>query len=349
MEKAVFSSPRVGQPDAGSPLLLLYARTDAEENVLRGWIEETGRVDTAAVHAGRDELAEWLAGHGDGDPNVVPVRVAWLPTERGGARRARLRDVLALRDPRQPTAAAQARITRKEPERYRAIAGEDELRRLNRSHALVFLPSHRSYLDTLVLRPVLHRHGFPPNHVLGGSNLDFWPLGPVARRNGYVFIRRSMKDAPVYKAVLREYLGYLLRKRFNLEWYIEGGRTRTGKLRPPRYGILRYLVDAFRESGIDDVYLVPVAVVYDQLHEVAAMAAEEHGASKQAEGLGWIVNYVRAQRRPFGAVHLAFGEPLSLAAALREEDSSIPKIAFEVLNRVNGVTPITPAALASLA
>ncbi|TMM14144.1 MAG: glycerol-3-phosphate 1-O-acyltransferase [Actinobacteria bacterium] len=469
MEKAVFSSPRVGQPDAGSPLLLLYARTDAEENVLRGWIEETGRVDTAAVHAGRDELAEWLAGHGDGDPDVVPVRVAWLPTERGGARRARLRDVLALRDPRQPTAAAQARITRKEPERYRVIAGEaarvsdlrqrhqgrngesfetfverqgvlaleraereiiggrykvprlvredivasarfaalvqrlaeeherkpeemgreaaaaldemvasqsqlaidawdhfgqwvaraytidvdasrvDELRRLNRSHALVFLPSHRSYLDTLVLRPVLHRHGFPPNHVLGGSNLDFWPLGPVARRNGYVFIRRSMKDAPVYKAVLREYLGYLLRKRFNLEWYIEGGRTRTGKLRPPRYGILRYLVDAFRESGIDDVYLVPVAVVYDQLHEVAAMAAEEHGASKQAEGLGWIVNYVRAQRRPFGAVHLAFGEPLSLAAALREEDSSIPKIAFEVLNRVNGVTPITPAALASLA
>src|SRR2546423_817041 len=65
-----------------------------------------------------------------------------------------------------------------------------EVRRLNRSHALVFLPSHRSYLDTLVLRPVLHRHGFPPNHVLGGSNLDFWPLGPVARRNGYVFIRR---------------------------------------------------------------------------------------------------------------------------------------------------------------
>src|SRR5947209_11805507 len=124
MEKAVFSSPRVGQPDAGSPLLLLYARTDAEENVLRGWIEETGRVDTAAVHAGRDELAGWLAGNGPADPDVVPVRVAWLPTERGGVRRARLRDVLALRDPRRPTPAVQERIARKEPERYRVIVGD---------------------------------------------------------------------------------------------------------------------------------------------------------------------------------------------------------------------------------
>ena len=133
--------------------------------------------------------------------------------------------------------------------------------------------------------------------MLGGNNLDFWPIGPVARRNGYVFIRRSMKDAPVYKAVLREYLGYLLRKRFNVECYIEGGRTRTGKLRRPRYGILAFLVDAFGESGIDDVLLVPVSVVYDQLHEVGAMAAEEHGARKQAEGLRWILDYTRAQGR----------------------------------------------------
>src|SRR5262249_50194340 len=159
----------------------------------------------------------------------------------------------------------------------------------------------------------------------------------------------SMKDADVYKAVLREYLGYLLRKRFNLEWYIEGGRTRTGKLRPPRYGILNYLVEAFRDSGIDDVYLVPVSMVYDQLHEVAAMAAEEHGAAKQPEGLTWILNYTVAQRRAFGAVHINFGEPLSLAQALAEEDSSIPKIAFEVMHRVNSATPVTASAIVALA
>jgi glycerol-3-phosphate O-acyltransferase len=224
----------------------------------------------------------------------------------------------------------------------------DELRRLNESRTLVFLPSHRSYIDTLVLRPVLQQMGFPPNHVVGGANLDFWPIGPVARRNGYVFIRRSMKGADVYKAVLREYIGYLLAKRFNLEWYLEGGRSRTGKLRPPRYGILNYLVEAFRDSDIEDVLLVPVSVVYDQLHEVGAMAAEEHGAKKQAEGIKWIVEYTRAQARPFGAVHVAFAEPLSLRDALAE-DESVPKIAFEVLNRVNQVTPITPSSIVALA
>jgi glycerol-3-phosphate O-acyltransferase len=224
----------------------------------------------------------------------------------------------------------------------------EELRRLNRSHALAFLPSHRSYMDPLVLRPVLQRAGFPPNHVLGGNNLDFWPVGPVARRNGYVFIRRSFRDAPVYKAVLREYLGYLVRKRFNLEWYIEGGRTRTGKLRPPRYGILSYLVDAFRESGVDDVLLVPVSIVYDQLHEVGAMAAEERGATKQAEGLGWIVGYAQAQGRGLGAVHVSFAEPISLAESL-QADGTVPKAAFEVLHRINVVTPITPSAIVALA
>jgi glycerol-3-phosphate O-acyltransferase len=463
------ASSRAGHPvSVSSSLLLLFADTPVEESLLRAWIEDRAAHGAVEVRAGRGELAERLADEGQGDPEIVPVRVAWLPRTRGGDRRARLREVLALRDPRRPRPNSQDRIARREPERFRVLVGEparvselrarfaerrgerfdtfverqgvlaleraergivggrykvprlvqediaassrfradvarvaqqlgregddvaeeavaaleemvasqsrlaidawdhfgrwvsraytldvddgraEELRALNRSHALVFLPSHRSYLDPLVLRPVLQKHGFPPNHVLGGNNLDFWPIGPVARRNGYVFIRRSMKDAPVYKAVLREYLGYLVRKRFNLEWYIEGGRTRTGKLRPPRYGILNYLVDAFRESGVDDVLLVPVSIVYDQLYEVAAMAAEEHGATKKAEGLGWILNYTRAQGRTFGAVHVRFGEPLSLAEGLKE-DGTVPKIAFEVLHRVNSVTPITPSAIAALA
>ena len=124
--------------------------------------------------------------------------------------------------------------------------GLERVRELDRDHALVFLPSHRSYLDPMVLRHALARHGFAPNHTLGGVNVAFWPIGPIARRSGMVFIKRSFRDAPVHKAVLREYIAYLLRKRFNLEWYIEGGRSRTGKLRPPRYGLLTYVIDAFR-------------------------------------------------------------------------------------------------------
>jgi glycerol-3-phosphate O-acyltransferase len=133
------------------------------------------------------------------------------------------------------------------------------LRRLGGEHALVYLPSHRSYLDPFILRSVFHRHGLAPNYVLGGINTGFWPVGPVARRNGIVFIRRSYQDKPVYSATLREYIGYLVRKRFNLEWYIEGGRSRTGKLRPPRYGILAYVIGAVRNGAADDVLLVPAA------------------------------------------------------------------------------------------
>ena len=118
-------------------------------------------------------------------------------------------------------------------------AGLERLRELNRRHPLVFLPSHRSYADPLVLADVLAEHDFPRNHVLGGDNLRFWPIGPLAKRAGIVFIRRSFGDDEVYKLAVREYFAFLLAKRFNLEWYMEGGRSRTGKLRPPRYGLLR--------------------------------------------------------------------------------------------------------------
>ena len=153
--------------------------------------------------------------------------------------------------------------------------------------------------------------------MLGGINVAFWPIGPVARRSGYVFIRRSFKDDEVYKLALREYMAYLMRKRFNLEWYIEGGRSRTGKLRPPRYGLLAYLVEAFRSGGVEDVQLVPVSIVYDQLYEVGAMAAEERGAQKTAESLSWFVGYARAQGRRLGKVRVSIGEPLSLRDGAR--------------------------------
>jgi glycerol-3-phosphate O-acyltransferase len=142
-----------------------------------------------------------------------------------------------------------------------------------------------------------------------------------------------------------------VRKRFNLEWYIEGGRTRTGKLRPPRYGLLNYLVDAFRDGGIEDVMLVPTSIVYDQLYEVEAMAAEEHGAAKTPESLSWLVGYARAQGRGFGKVRIGFGEPLSLREALgeQERDHAVERVAFEVCHRINRATPITDTALVALA
>ncbi|MGC0365474.1 glycerol-3-phosphate O-acyltransferase [Rhodococcus sp. 27YEA15] len=228
----------------------------------------------------------------------------------------------------------------------------EELRELNKEHSLVFLPSHRSYLDPLVLRPALIANGLPLNHVMGGLNVSFWPMGSILKRSGTVFIRRSIGDDEVYKWSMHEYMRYLLTKRFNLEWYIEGGRGRTGKLRPPRYGLLTYLSKAFQVSGASDVYLVPVALSYDQLYEVGAMAAEALGAEKTPEGLRWMVGYVRAQGKRSGVAHVTIGRPLSLADALSQETDqrlAVQKAAIEVCHRINEVTPVTVSSLAMLA
>ncbi len=230
------------------------------------------------------------------------------------------------------------------------------LARLNETRALVFLPSHRSYADPLVLGELLHQHGFPPNFTLPGANMGFWPLGPLLRRSGGITIRRSFRDDDLYKFALREYFGYLVARRTNLEWYIEGGRSRTGKLRPPRYGLLRYLLDAVQAERADDAILVPVSITYDQLPEVRSMAAEEQGASKKAEGLGWLARYMRQQQRYSGAAHVRFGEPLPLSeglamSAVGDTDPrlAVERIAFEVCDRINRATPVMANGLATLA
>lgn len=235
-------------------------------------------------------------------------------------------------------------------------AGLERLRALNKKHALVFLPAHRSYVDSLVLGDVLARNDFPRNHIMGGANLRIWPLADLARRAGLVFIRRSFGDDRIYKAVVEEYFGYLLSKRFNLEWYFEGGRSRTGKLRGPRLGLLAYVAQAVSSGRVQDVYLVPASVTYDRLYEVAAMAAEQEGAKKQPEGLKWLAKYARSQRTTIGGNAIVrFGEPISLATRLAPADASdadqrlaLQKVAFEVAVGINSSTPITANALVTL-
>jgi glycerol-3-phosphate O-acyltransferase len=230
--------------------------------------------------------------------------------------------------------------------------GLERLRELNRQQALIFLPSHRSYADPLVLAQVLDDHDFPRNHLLAGGNLSFWPIGPLGKRAGLVFIRRSFGDDEIYKLAVREYFGHLVAKRFNIEWYMEGGRTRTGKLRPPRYGLLRYVVDALRDDRADDVVLVPVSIVYEQLEEVGKIAAEHVGAKKQAEGLRWLAGYARAQSRNVGAARVRFGEPFSLREALDaagEGPAQLEKVAFAISDGINRVTPVTASSLVTFA
>jgi glycerol-3-phosphate O-acyltransferase len=235
-------------------------------------------------------------------------------------------------------------------------SGLARLRELNKRYALVFLPSHRSYVDTLVLGDVLARNDFPRNHVMGGANLRIWPISDLARRAGVVFIRRSFGDDEIYKAVVQEYFAFLLSKRFNLEWYFEGGRSRTGKIRSPRYGLLRYVAEAVQSGRVEDVYLVPTSITYDRLHEVAKMAAEQSGAKKQAEGLKWLAEYARTQRRTHGgSAHVRFGEPIPMrswlppaGASADDNRAALHKIAFEVAVGINRTSPLTANGLLAL-
>ena len=236
----------------------------------------------------------------------------------------------------------------------------DRLREQGERHCLVFLPNHRSYLDPLVLRQVLRRSGFPPNYILGGINLAVWPFTTLGKHAGMVFIRRSTRDDAVYPAMMRLYLAHLVQARAHLEWYFEGGRTRTGKLRPPRMGVLRYIVDAVSTpagAGAPDVYVVPVAIVYDQQAEVMAISAEEAGGTKRPESLRWLAGFALAQGRHRGGVHVRFGEPMSMRTAIASAQAAsgpdvrnvVPRVAFDIANRINAATPITAAALLTFA
>ena len=240
-------------------------------------------------------------------------------------------------------------------ERLRAIYADAQ------RYPLVFLPTHKSNLDHLLMQYLLHENNFPPNHTAGGINMNFFPIGPLFRRTGVFFIRRTFKDNPVYKFVMRQYIDYLVEKRFPLEWYMEGGRSRTGKLLPPRLGMLAYVVDAWRRGKSEDVILVPVSIAYDQISDVGSYVSEQRGAKKEAESFGWKMQFLRNLRRQYGSIHVTFGETVSLAKALGapgggtkagdapdERNLAVQKLAFDVAVRVNRVTPITAPALVAL-
>jgi glycerol-3-phosphate O-acyltransferase len=242
---------------------------------------------------------------------------------------------------------------------YDVLVDEDQiaqLRKLDRKATLAFAFSHRSYLDAWLLPEAMAANRLTPALTYGGANMNFFPFGTWAKRTGAIFIRRQTRDIPVYRFALRAYTAQLVQNHTNLSWSIEGGRTRTGKLRPPVYGILRYITDAVDEIDGPEVYLVPTSIVYDQLHEVAAMTTEAYGAVKRPEDLRFLIRLARQQGQRLGRAYLDFGEPLPLRKRLEElraDDSAtrneIERIALDVEHRINRVTPVTPIAVVSLA
>jgi glycerol-3-phosphate O-acyltransferase len=232
------------------------------------------------------------------------------------------------------------------------------LRAMDGTNSLAFLIAHRSYLDEWALPPALVEFGVQPPFGFAGANLNFFPLGNVARRTGMVHIRRASSDVPVYKLTLRAYMRHLVSSHANLIWSIEGGRTRTGKLRPPRFGLLRYVVDAVSELEDAEVQLVPVSILYDQLptREVDLMTSEARGMDKRPENARWFLSYVRGLSSRRGRVYVDFGEPIPLRtrlAELRAEGTApqlaVERVALEVCHRINLATPVAPTGAVCIA
>jgi glycerol-3-phosphate O-acyltransferase len=233
----------------------------------------------------------------------------------------------------------------------------ERLRAAMQRYPSILLWSHRSNLDTLVLAAALQENGLPPAHLFAGINMAFGPMGAIMRRAGVIFIRRSLGDDPLYRYVLRHYVGYVIEKRFNLSWSIEGTRSRTGKMLPPRLGLLSYAADAYQEGRADDIALLPVSITFDQLHEIAEYAEYARGGAKKPEGFGWLYSFIKAQgARHYGKVYVRFGEPVSLRAFLGPPGGEITsdpaarrlalqKTAFEVAWRINQNMPVTATAV----
>ena len=218
----------------------------------------------------------------------------------------------------------------------------ESIRRITSDHPTVFLFTHKTHVDAFAHTSVMYENDFPVPHTLGGVNMAFGGLGFITRRAGAIFIRRSFKDDPLYKMILRQYIGYLMDKRFPLSWAFEGTRSRVGKLMPPMFGLLKYVIEAAHASDAENLHIVPVAINYDLINDVSDYAKEQAGGSKRPESLSWFVGYLRALRHPMGKIYLDYGKPIVLERAPDPDDRvALAKIAMQVGVEVNQASPLT--------
>ncbi|WP_336818237.1 glycerol-3-phosphate 1-O-acyltransferase PlsB [Cedecea sp. MMO-103] len=184
-------------------------------------------------------------------------------------------------------------------------------------HEIVYVPCHRSHMDYLLLSYVLYHQGLVPPHIAAGINLNFWPAGPIFRRLGAFFIRRTFKGNKLYSTVFREYLGELFSRGYSVEYFVEGGRSRTGRLLDPKTGTLSMTIQAMLRGGTRPITLVPIYIGYEHVMEVGTYAKELRGATKEKESFMQMVRGL-SKLRNLGQGYVNFGEPLPLMTYLNQ-------------------------------
>jgi glycerol-3-phosphate O-acyltransferase len=235
-----------------------------------------------------------------------------------------------------------------------------ELRRIKeaaRRGPLVLIPCHKSHIDYLLLSYLLFNNNMPCPLVAAGKNLSFFPLGPLFRNAGAFFIRRTFKGKPLYAKVFSEYVYKILQEGFNIEFFIEGGRSRTGKMILPKMGLLSTLIRSYQENACEDLIFTPIFIGYDRVLEESAYLKEMEGGAKEPENLSQVIRARRFLKKRYGRVYVRFQAPFSFkelmdrnaidydALSPAEQAALSRNVAFRVINAINAVTIVTPHAL----
>jgi len=226
------------------------------------------------------------------------------------------------------------------------------IREASKRGPIIFTPAHKSHMDYLILSYSLFKNRMIPPHIAAGVNLSFFPLGTLFRHSGAFFMRRSFKGLKLYPEIFQQYIKTLLSENYPIEFFIEGGRSRTGKLLSPRVGLLRYLLNAIEEGYNKDLIFVPTTINYDRIIEEDTYSNELKGVNKEKESIGAVVEGRKLLKRKHGKVYLKFHEPFSLNEIknnIKEDEELLDVVANTIINQLNEITLITPFALVTTA
>ncbi|MBR9883363.1 MAG: hypothetical protein GYB21_06770 [Oceanospirillales bacterium] len=224
--------------------------------------------------------------------------------------------------------------------------GLSQLHALSKTHQLIYLPNHRSHIDYLLISWALYRDRLSLPQVAAGDNLNLPLVGPLLRRGGAVFMRRSFLHDVLYTQLFQRYLSQLLQDSQAFEFFVEGGRSRTGRLLPARRGLLGMTLQAWQDTGSKPLALVPISINYDLCLENSQYMRELAGAPKKQESLAGVIASASNLFRRCGGAYMTIGEPLRLSAG---DDISADAAGMSTLRRINAASVSTPMArLASL-
>lgn len=227
------------------------------------------------------------------------------------------------------------------------------VRRWARKGPIVYIPSHKSHIDYLVLNYILYENNIHVPRIAAGQNLTFWPMGHIFRKCGAFFIRRSFKGAKLYAEVFSRYVKALLQEGHPIQFYIEGGRSRNGKLRLPKTGFLSILLQAYKQGYCKDLIFVPTSVIYDRIIEKGSYLKELGGGKKETENFKQVIGARRFLKRRYGKIYIRFNKPFSLNSYIEESRPEINEfhrdLAYHLANAINDVSLITPLSLISTA